>query len=175
MLHNELVFLRALEAEDLEFLYALENDTALWNVSDTVAPISRYTLRQYLDNAAADLQEVRQLRLVICTNDDDKRPVGTVDLFDYQARHQRAGIGIALLPTERKQGYARAALQLVITYVRNTLYLHQLYCTIAADNERSLQLFEKAGFTAVGVRKEWLRSNNGWVDVVEYQCIVSLV
>jgi diamine N-acetyltransferase len=171
MLHNELVFLRALEAEDLEFLYALENDAALWTVSDAVAPISRYTLRQYLDNAAADLQEVRQLRLVVCAN-DDQRALGTVDLFDYQARHQRAGIGIALLPTERERGYAQAALQLITAYARTTLYLHQLYCTIADDNVRSMRLFEKVGFTAVGVRKQWLRTAEGWQDVVEYQCLV---
>ncbi|MBO0357203.1 GNAT family N-acetyltransferase [Hymenobacter sp. BT186] len=171
MLHNELVFLRALEAEDLEFLYALENDAALWTVSDNVVPISRYTLRQYLDNAAADWQEVRQLRLVICAT-DDKRAVGTVDLFDYQARHQRAGIGIALLPAEQGRGYAQAALQLVISYAHTTLHLHQLYCTIATDNVRSIYLFEKLGFTVVGVRKQWLRKADGWQDVLEYQCIV---
>ncbi|WP_022822175.1 GNAT family N-acetyltransferase [Hymenobacter norwichensis] len=171
MLHNELVFLRALEAEDLEFLYVLENNDALWTISDNVVPISRYTLRQYLDNAAADLQEVRQLRLVICAN-DDKRAVGTVDLFDYQAHHQRAGVGIALLPTKRKRGYAQAALRLMTAYARTTLHLHQLYCTIADDNVPSLRLFEKVGFVAVGVRKHWLRRTNGWQDVVEYQCLL---
>lgn len=171
MLRNNLVFLRALEAEDLDFLYLMENDAALWTVSDTVTPISRYTLRQYLDNAAADWQEVRQLRLVVCAT-DDQRAVGTVDLFDYQARHQRAGIGIALLPTEQGRGYAQAALQLVITYARTTLHLHQLYCTIATDNVRSIYLFEKAGFTVVGLRKQWLRKADGWQDVLEYQCIV---
>lgn len=171
MLRDDLVFLRALEAEDLDFLYLIENDTALWTVSDTVTPLSRYALRQYLDNAAADIQEVRQLRLVICAA-ADSRPVGTIDLFDYQARHQRAGIGIALLPTEREQGYAQAALQLMTTYAHATLHLHQLYCTIAIDNVRSVRLFEKVGFTRVGVRKHWLRTAGGWQDVVEYQCLV---
>ncbi|MBC8082504.1 MAG: GNAT family N-acetyltransferase, partial [Hymenobacter sp.] len=93
MLRDELIFLRALEAEDLDFLYALENEASLWAVSDAVVPVSRYTLRQYLDNAAADWHEVRQLRLVVCALADG-RAVGTVDLFDFEPRHQRAGVGI---------------------------------------------------------------------------------
>ncbi len=49
---SDLVFLRALEDSDLEFLYALENDPSIWEVSDTLAPVSRHALRQYLEWAS---------------------------------------------------------------------------------------------------------------------------
>lgn len=173
MLRNDLVFLRALEAEDLDFLYALENDASLWHVSDAVVPVSRHTLRQYLDNAAADFHEVRQLRLVICTVADE-HAVGTVDLFDFEPRHQRAGVGIALLPAERKKSYAYHALKLLATYAQQTLHLHQLYCTIGVDNAASEKLFKQIGFQSVGVRKEWLRTATGWQDVVEYQYLLDI-
>ncbi|HEX8428526.1 GNAT family N-acetyltransferase [Hymenobacter sp.] len=173
MLRDDLIFLRALEAEDLDFLYALENDSSLWHVSDTVTPISRYTLQKYLDNAGADFEEVRQLRLVICAV-ADQRALGTVDLFDFEPRHQRAGVGIAVLPHERKRGYARSALKLLATYARQTLHLHQLYCTINADNSASQKLFEQVGFQFVGARKDWLRTAKGWQDVVEYQCLLDI-
>ena len=51
LLSNDAVSLRALEPTDLETLYRWENDTALWTVSDTVAPYSREALWQYLEPA----------------------------------------------------------------------------------------------------------------------------
>ncbi|RSK46010.1 GNAT family N-acetyltransferase [Hymenobacter perfusus] len=168
MLRSDLIFLRPLEADDLEFLYALENDPAVWGVSDTLAPVSRHVLRQYLDSAAADFFEVRQLRLVIVAAATGVA-VGTLDVFGFEPLHQRAGVGITILAAHRQQGYARAALALLLPYAQQVLRLHQLHCTIAADNTTSLQLFAAAGFREVGVRQEWLRTAEGWQDAVEMQ------
>ena len=44
-----MVRLRALEKTDLDFLYQLENDQSLWEVSETQAPFSHETLRRYLE------------------------------------------------------------------------------------------------------------------------------
>ena len=42
------IHLRALELEDLDYLYALENDESIWEVSNTTTPYSRFVLKQYL-------------------------------------------------------------------------------------------------------------------------------
>jgi diamine N-acetyltransferase len=165
------VFLRALEDSDLEFLYALENDPAIWGVSDTMAPVSRYALREYLAHASADFYEVRQLRLVICAQTDG-RAVGILDVFDFQPLHLRAGLGITILRAEQRRGFALAALAVGLEYARLTLRLHQLYCTVAVTNQASLHLFEKAGFRQVGVRQQWLRTPGDWEDAVEFQKIL---
>ena len=34
---------RAMEPEDLDLLYTIENDTKLWNIGVTSVPYSRYT------------------------------------------------------------------------------------------------------------------------------------
>ncbi|RYU84335.1 GNAT family N-acetyltransferase [Hymenobacter persicinus] len=172
MLQSGPVFLRALEPSDLEFLYALENDPSIWGVSDTLAPVSRHALRQYLEHATADFHEVRQLRLIICAA-ADARPVGTLDLFDFEPLHQRAGVGITVLAAERRRGFAQAALLLLLPYARRTLRLHQLYCTVAADNRASLRLFRQAGFRRVGVRRDWLRQENLWQHAVEMQYLLA--
>lgn len=172
MLSSDLIFLRPLEADDLDFLYALENDPGVWGVSDTLAPVSRHTLRQYLDSAAADFFEVRQLRLVVCAAATGAA-VGTLDVFGFEPLHQRAGVGITVLAAHRRRGYARAALALLLPYARQVLRLHQLHCTVAADNAASLQLFRAAGFRRVGVRREWLRTASGWQDAVEMQCVLA--
>ena len=46
LLSNDTITLRALEPTDLDMLYQWENDTALWVVSDTIAPYSRKALWQ---------------------------------------------------------------------------------------------------------------------------------
>ena len=168
-----MVTLRALEPDDLEFLFQLENDPALWAVSDVLpAPISRHALREYLRHAAASLAAAGQMRLIITS--EENLPVGTLDLFDYSALHRRAGVGITVLQRARRRGYAQAALAVLLPYARQQLRLHQLYCTVAATNRPSLNLFRKAGFRRVGVRQQWLRANTpaGWVDAVELQLIL---
>ena len=49
------VRLRAIEPEDLDMLYGIENDTKLWNVSVTNVPYSRYTLYEYVANSKNDI------------------------------------------------------------------------------------------------------------------------
>jgi diamine N-acetyltransferase len=166
-----MVQLRALEPDDLDFLYALENDPGIWGVSDTLAPVSRHALREYLAHAAADFYVVRQLRLVV-TTENDGRAVGVADLFDFDPLHQRAGVGITILGAERRQGYARVALELMKQHARQVLRLHQLYATVEAENQASLRLFRQLGFREVGTRQQWLRTPTGWGDAVEWQYIL---
>jgi diamine N-acetyltransferase len=168
------VVLRALEPDDLEFLFSLENDPDLWAVSDVLpAPISRHALREYLRHSAASLAEAGQMRLII--SDEAGVAVGTLDLYEYSALHQRAGVGITIIKSERQRGYAQQALAQLLPYAREALRLHQLYCTIAEDNEPSIRLFRKLGFREVGVRRDWLRDNtpHGWISTVEMQFILS--
>ena len=48
------IHLRAVEPEDLDLLYKIENDVKLWNVGATNVPYSRYTLHDYVANASDD-------------------------------------------------------------------------------------------------------------------------
>jgi diamine N-acetyltransferase len=168
-LKSDTLYLRALERSDLDFLFALENDVSVWRVSNTVTPYSKEVLAQYLEQSALDIYATRQLRLIICT--PDHHPIGAVDLFDFEPLHLRAGIGIIIREPYRRQGLAAEALHLLIHYAANHLLLHQLYCSVATDNEASLALFRQAGFDPIGKRRQWLRTPQGWLDVVELQRI----
>nr|WP_262914541.1 GNAT family protein [Pontibacter vulgaris] len=162
-------YLRALEPTDLDFLYSLENDTSVWHVGNTLMPCSKFVLEQYLENATLDIYTVKQLRLVICTS--DHTPVGAIDLFDFEPLHRRAGVGILVASEFRGKGYASEALQLLLHYCQQTLQLHQVYCSVTATNMASINLFTKAGFTEIGTRRQWLRTLQGWDDVIEYQLL----
>ena len=56
-LKGKQIYLRALESSDLEFLYVLENNTKVWEVSGTLAPYSKKVLQLYLDNAHRDIYD----------------------------------------------------------------------------------------------------------------------
>lgn len=54
--------LRALEPEDIDFLYNIENQEDLWEVSQTHLPFSKYILKKYIENANQDIYETKQFR-----------------------------------------------------------------------------------------------------------------
>lgn len=168
-LKGNCVELRALELSDLDFLYLLENDESVWEVSNTVAPYSKFVLKQYLENAHKDIYEVRQLRLVICA-DGKNRPVGFIDLFDFEPKHQRVGIGIVIFSDEdRKKGFATETLQLIEKYAFTHLKVHQLYANISEDNDVSIKLFERSGYKKAGTKQDWIRSGAGFKNELIYQ------
>lgn len=165
------LYLRALEPEDLEFVHGIENDEAIWNVSNTQTPYSKFLIRQYLENAHQDIYEAKQLRLAICKNNSDVA-IGLIDLFDFDPRNKRAGIGIVIQNfIERGHGYGAESLQLLIEYSFKQLNLHQLYANIGTENETSLKLFTTFGFQKCGVKKDWNLIDNSFQDEALFQLI----
>lgn len=168
-LERDDIYLRALEPSDLDFLYALENDESVWEVSNTRSPYSKFVLKQYLENAHRDIYDVKQLRLVICTSEDD-RPVGFVDLFDFEPRHRRVGVGIIIFSEkDRQHGYASDSLKAVCSYARKHLDVHHVFANITEDNTVSIQLFENLGFRKSGVKKDWIASGGSYKNELFYQ------
>ena len=84
------VKLRALEPEDLDFLFEVENDVKNWEVSTTQKPFSRNDLKDYLLNSNKDIYEVKQLRLVI-ERKSDNQSVGLASA-EHQLRIDRVEI-----------------------------------------------------------------------------------
>lgn len=169
-LHGEHIYLRALEPEDLEFIYAIENDESIWEISATVTPYSRFLIKQYLENAHQDIYEAKQLRLVICNKETEV--LGLIDVFDFDFKNKRAGIGILLQHSEnRNKGYGKEALQLLCNYCFTHLDLHQLYCNISEGNTASIKLFSNQGFQEVGLKKDWSYFNGSFKNEYLYQLI----
>lgn len=154
MSHPVSIQLRALEPEDLEILYLIENDIELWDVGVTNVPYSRYLLRDYLAHAQADIYADRQLRLIV--ENEEGRAVGIADLTNFDPDHRRAELGIIIMKPYRRRGYAEAAIRQLCLMARKGLRLHQLYAVVDADNEASLQLFRKMGFSQPLLLQEWL-------------------
>lgn len=169
-LTGNIISLRALEPTDLDFLFQIENNETFWTVSNTQKPFSRFILQQYLENSHQDIYQIKQLRLIVVENKSEN-PVGMIDLFDFDPKHKRAGIGILIRPSAQNKGYASEALKLLINYTFKHLDLHQVYSNITEDNTTSIQLFRKAGFIETGLKKDWTYSNGEFKNELLYQKI----
>lgn len=160
MLPSRLVRLRAVEPIDADFMYEIENDPECWRYGETIAPLSRRIIREYAMNYDADPISARQLRLIIVSVATD-RPVGMVDLYEIDPIHRTAFVGIYILPSLRRKGYGSEALQILEKYASQTLRLRILGVRIESDNERSLKLFEGAGFVKRGNLPQWYSHPDG--------------
>ncbi|WP_222984413.1 GNAT family N-acetyltransferase [Flagellimonas meishanensis] len=173
-LRGKHIYLRALEPKDLEFLYRLENDTSIWEISGTLKPYSKKVLQLYLENAHRDIYEVKQLRLCICSLDDEC--VGLIDLFDFDPKNGRAGMGLVIASAKnRGKGMGAEAISLMCDYAFSVLNLHQIYANILEDNTASVHLFQKLGFEKVGIKREWVRTSAGFKNEILFQKINSNV
>lgn len=163
--------LRAVEPEDLELLYEWENNQSYWSISNTITPFSRYNLKQYIENSHKNIYETGQLRLMI-DHVDDKKTIGTIDVFEFDPFHKRAGIGILISDESyRKKGFASMSLTCLINYCFKTLKLHQLYCNVISNNVESIDLFVKQGFVQSGTKKDWIKTDDGYLDEFMFQLI----
>ena len=161
-----MVALRALEPEDIDFLYQLENDPSLGEVSETQSPFSRKVLTAYIENAHEDIYQARQQRLVITYQ---KEAVGCADLYDFQPKNKRASVGIALVAPFRQKGIATQALKALCSYAFTFIDLHQLTAYIPQKNIASQKLFEGQGFLCTTLLKDWLFFDGKYQDVYLYQ------
>lgn len=168
LLQGKNLYLRALEPQDLDLLYKWENNPEVWAVSGTLAPFSRFVIEQYLTISHQDIYTSKELRLMIDLGNSDAskaKTIGCVDLFDFDPKNKKTGIGILIGDeSERRKGYAAEAIEVVIEYCFTILDLHQVYCSVIGDNQDSLALFRKLNFETTGTRKDWIYNKGQFVD-----------
>lgn len=168
LLCNDAILLRAPEPEDLECLYRWENDADLWKFASTTSPYSRFALKEYISALTHDIYREGQLRFII----EDRAcgiPVGTVDLYDFDPHHRRAGLGILVDKDFRRHHIASQSIRLISEYAFAFLHVRQLYVHIPVSNQSSIRLFESVGFVFSGVLKEWIYAEEGYEDVCVMQ------
>lgn len=171
-LYSDNIYLRAVEPEDLEFLYKWENCIDIWQESNTLAPYSRFAIKEFIEKSLSEnVFEMGQIRLMICHSSDNS-VIGTADIFDIDSFNSRAAIGLLIDNNYRGKGYAKEALDLLCEYARKTLILNQVYVHISTDNSSCLNLFKRSDFELNGTLKSWIKTKDGYNDVFVFQKIL---
>jgi len=168
LLENKNIRLRAVEPEDLDRLYAWENNTLIWDVGNTRNPYSRFTLKQYILNSGQDIYENKQLRLMMVSKKTGET-VGTVDLFDFDIHNSRIALGLFVDSAHQGFGYAKESLWLVEEYVFNYLKINQLYVHISETNTASTHLFLQLNYEKNCLLKNWIKVQEGYENIILFQ------
>ena len=161
------VHLRAIEPEDLDLLYRIENDVNLWNVGITNVPYSRYALHDYIANASGDIYTDHQVRMII--ENEKNEVVGIADIVNFDPGNRKAEIGLVIEQPFRGRGYGFSVMKELEKYALDVLHLHQLYAVIDARNKTCLQLFRQLGYRESNSLKDWLFDGREYHDAVMMQ------
>jgi len=164
MLSTNKITLRAVEPQDLKFLYQCENDMPLWAYGTNKEPVSYFALKEHISSCGKGIYENKQLRLMIVLNEKNVT-VGAVDLYDFDYFNSRAGVGIYVAQEYQNQGIGAETLQLLTEYAFNFLNIHQLYAFVSADNKKSIKTFIKAGFMLTATLNQWQKTGKNFSDV----------
>lgn len=164
-LQNQRIKLRAVEPEDSHTVWEVENDTAQWFENCMAAPLSEQVVADYAIGYDADPYRAGQLRLIV-EQQHTGTILGIVDLYEISALHRHAFIGIYIIPEFRRQGYGAESLKLTLEYAFSILNIIQIGAKIVIDNEESINLFKKCGFSQCGILPNWLMSGNKTTDLL---------
>ena len=150
-LETERLFLRQLTEDDLGFIYEMFS--------------REETNRHVADDAVKDMGEARDLfeayirpkphlfRLGLFMKDGGQ-PIGTIGLYGIKPEDFRAVLGADLLKEFWGQGYMTEAARALLDYGFREMNLNRIQASADADNEKSLALIRRLGFTCEGTMRQ---------------------
>ena len=101
-----------------------------------------------------------------------EEPIGCVELYNYDPINRRAAVGIVVSNEYRHRGFGFAMLQALVPFCKQNTSLHQLYADIAAVNETSIHIFQKAGYSHCGTMHDWVFRSDRFIDTLRFQLIL---
>lgn len=98
---------------------------------------------------------------------------GTVCLWNWDKEHFRAELGYALLPEFQRKRLMPEVLPVVIDFAFGPMGLHSIVAQVHPDNEASIKVLEKQGFSRQAYFKEDFYYDGKFLDTVVY-CLIRL-
>ena len=148
MFRKEELIVRAVKALDFDFLFKLENDEAYWYLSDSNRAFAAKEVRDFISRAQQPILLTKQFRYII--EIENRGQIGCIDLFDFDPINKFVGVGIIIYnETYRRKGYAKGALLLIESYVREVLDCNFIFAYVLEDNKASVSLFKAMNYLVV--------------------------
>ncbi len=164
-MESDLVYLRALELEDLDRTHKWHNNPVLYEtLTDPFRYVSRAAEEDWLRKRIS--YSTQDISLAICLTENHQH-IGNFYFreIDWISRHAQMGIFIGE-PVDRSKGYGSTALNLAIDHAFGGLGLRKLYAPIFADNKPSIRLVEKWGAVEEGRFRNHSYKNGTFKDIV---------
>ena len=165
LLTGERVRLRGTRDDDLHLLSNWLMDPAIKATQSTfVLPPSEATARAEVAEWCAN--KGTDAGFSIETLDDQPRLIGSIGLFGAGVKDRCGTIGILLARQFVGRGYGTDAVRVIVSYGFRELDLHRIQLNVYSFNDRAIAAYRKAGFVEEGRRREAIRHDGAWYDVV---------
>jgi aminoglycoside 6'-N-acetyltransferase len=121
--------------------------------------VSQWWPGETLDSLRTTLTSTDEHSFLVIEGD---RPVGFIQYYEHlDAEYRHAGIDIALHPDAHGRGLGTDAVRTLARHLVGERGHHRLIIDPAAANARAIRCYEKVGFRAVGVMREYERGPDG--------------
>ena len=146
---NTHVKLRAVEPSDAEFFFEWNQDSEMTAAMDWLwPPTSLESVRRWVEEEARRRPTDDVLFLVIENREGER--VGSISTHQCDRRAGTFRYGIAIRREHQRQGYASAAILLVLRYFFEELRYQKVTVNVHANNPASIRLHERLGFQLEG-------------------------
>lgn len=163
MLKGERVNLRAVELSDMRLFWSWLNDPDVmvyWGRPGNTESLEEVTRREQ-----AEANRGNSRKYVIETRDG--KPIGQIDYYDLSWQTSSAWVSIMVADKEYwGGGYGTDAMRTLLRHLFVQMRLHRVSLTVHESNVRARRSYEKNGFVAEGVLRDWAYFDGRWVNGV---------
>jgi len=142
------IFLRSVCKDDAFTVYLWELTEDAQYVTQIQNKVSLALIYELIEEQQ-NFRDSGQTRFMICLK-ENKSPIGTIDLYDFNANIGMASVGILIAEKEmRNKGYAKEAILQLHQIASKQLGVEYLEAKIQISNTNSIGFFEGIGYTKV--------------------------
>lgn len=162
---DKTVYLRALEASDIEKCHKWHNDDGLY---DTLVGPFRFVSKQaeqgWIERKAAF--SLNEINLAICLKGSDKH-IGNIYLREIDWISRRGHLSIFIGESGKSsKGYGQSAIRLLISYGFKDLGLKKIFLYVLEDNKAAIHVYEKCGFNIEGLLKNHVFQRGAFKNLI---------
>jgi RimJ/RimL family protein N-acetyltransferase len=163
ILETQRLLLKPVEVEDLKFLLDLRWEQEVMNylIHD---PISHKDQIDWFNK----IKKTDLVLSIFAKEDNNLKIIGTIGLYEMNARHQRASWRIRIDPKQQGKGIATEAINLILDYGFNTLNLNKIISDSFVDNVAIVNLTTKLGFKQEGLLIGHYFHNGEFRDAIQF-------
>jgi RimJ/RimL family protein N-acetyltransferase len=127
--------------------------------------------RDFINGTGADIANGRELALAIVDTDD--RVLGALGLSNFDWPDLKAEIGYWMVAESRRHGFGARATRLLAEWAITGLGLERVELLANPQNEASLRLAGRAGFTREGTLRRYRRRHGVREDLVMFSLLAA--
>lgn len=168
------ITLRQIVDEDLDALFDLYSDPAVFTYIPGEARKHKDTVRNMIGHYDRDFRKGKQIYLAVCESGDPGTLLGMAELFDYDARVNMITLGYRLRRSAWGRGIATGAVEALVAYLFEVVGVNRIQAFVMPENLASQRVLEKNRFAREGVlRQAQCWKGRGVIDLMVFSRLLS--